>query len=87
MRISFSNDQICGIYYICSFSNDQICGIYYICSFSLCSTPESIPDIDLIRALLQDLENIRMDRIKTGLTDLATTVADEAVGAVRVCEV
>ena len=37
-----------------------------------------------MKACLQDLENIRMDRIKTGLTDLATKVTEEAVGAVKV---
>ena len=48
------------------------------------SVAAEIEDADLVKSLLQDLEKIRMDRIKIGLHQLAVSSKDESVKAVKV---
>ena len=49
------------------------------------SCQDEIQDIELLKSLLQDLEHIRMDRIKIGLQDLAVKSKQDALIAVKVC--
>lgn len=44
---------------------------------------EDIPSPDQVQVLLQDLENVRMDRTKIGLLDIASTYRESVVPAAR----
>ena len=45
---------------------------------------EDIEQSSLIKSLLQDLENVRMDRLKLGLAALAEKIRDEKINAIKV---
>lgn len=45
---------------------------------------EEIEQSSLIKSLLQDLENVRMDRLKLGLSTLAEKIRSETINAIKV---